>query len=48
MIDYLYFKNAVLMVITRTIPRSLQIKLESGVLNVDHPGYVKSKGVLCA
>ncbi len=45
LIDYIYFerKCACIVITTRNIPRSLQIKLESGVLNVDHPGYINAR-----
>ncbi len=45
MIDYLSFNPvcACMFITARTIPRSLQIKLESGVLNVDHPGYLAAR-----
>ncbi|MEM1122196.1 MAG: hypothetical protein AAGJ18_17250, partial [Bacteroidota bacterium] len=44
-IDQIYFnpKKAYISVITRDIPRSLQIKLESGILNYDHPGYAQAR-----
>ena len=34
---------ACITVIKRAIPRSLQIKLESGILHYNHPGYSKSR-----
>ena len=45
MIDYIFFHPACfcISITARTIPRSLQIKLESGVLNVDHPGYLAAR-----
>ena len=45
LIDYVFFdrKCSCISITTRDIPRSLQIKLESGILNVDHPGYLKAR-----
>ena len=42
-IKYFSFDGKTIRVITRTIPRSLQIKLESGILNYDHPGYAEAR-----
>ncbi|GEM_PF-2236131 len=44
-IDYIFFdrKCSCISITTRKIPRSLQIKLESGILNVDHPGYINAR-----
>lgn len=44
-INTIYFnkKCSCIAITTRGIPRSLQIKLESGILNVDHPGYLKAR-----
>lgn len=45
LIDYIYFNRecACISIQTRSIPRSLQIKLESGILNYDHPGYARAR-----
>jgi len=45
MIDYIFFHPdcACIDIKARAVPRSLQIKLESGVLNLDHSGYQNAR-----
>ena len=43
MIESIFVGDGLVVVTTRTIPRSVEKSLDSGIIHIDHPGYYKAR-----